>query len=50
MRLASRLDHPTAVGVLDFDIDERDAWYTMPYVAGISLARVVDRIHSAEDP
>ncbi len=43
VRITSRIEHPFVVRVLDFGVEKTEAWYTMPYVVGFSLARVATK-------
>jgi serine/threonine-protein kinase len=48
-RVAGLIDHPNVVSVLDVGRDERGPYLVMPYVHGISLARLVTLARRAND-
>lgn len=41
VRVTSRIEHPFVVRVLDCGVGRSEAWYTMPYVLGLSLREVI---------
>ncbi len=47
-KIAANLSHPNIVGVLDFGFEDGSYFLSMEYVAGQNLARIADRLDSAD--